>query len=226
MDRTNDPIDEYTLAAFMAGTLSRERREEVASYLAQNSDARELLQMAYEALNAARSAEPVPEEQAPVVRAAAPPRPPRPREAERAATPPRALRRLGGLRRYMAAAAVVFTVGISLRLAFGPPTDALRSQPAETMAMTVQVDASDLEFVWSNVPDAYEYRLVIWDLQEARVVARHETTGNALAEDDPFVASLRPQLAAGKPYTIRIDAIDAQNRLILSSDALEFTPRD
>ena len=53
-------IDEYTLAAFLSGRLSEERRRDVVAYLAENADARVLLCMAGEALEAARQPRPAP----------------------------------------------------------------------------------------------------------------------------------------------------------------------
>jgi hypothetical protein len=55
MDQSLSGVDEYTLAAYIANTLSRQRRAEVTAYLAANADARELLRMAYEALEAAKN---------------------------------------------------------------------------------------------------------------------------------------------------------------------------
>lgn len=48
-------VDEETLAAFLAGTLSAPRRAAVLAELNDDADARELLAMAHQALDAARS---------------------------------------------------------------------------------------------------------------------------------------------------------------------------
>ena len=45
MKHTQHPIDEYTLAAFLSGSLSEEQRREVVAYLAENADAREYSSM-------------------------------------------------------------------------------------------------------------------------------------------------------------------------------------
>lgn len=218
MDQTNQLIDEYTLAAFIAGTLSKQRRDEVIAYLAENAEARELLHMAYQAMETARQTDEI----AGPARVADRPAHLPAREADRTPARP-ALRRLHGLSRYVVATVVVFTIGLGLRLAFGPPTDALRSPlPAQSSELTVQVSPSDLVFTWNHIPDAYQYRVVIWDPQEARVVARHETATTRLDEESAFVRELRAQLADDHTYTIRIDAVDAQNRLIQSSESIEF----
>ena len=234
MDRTNQAIDEYTLAAFLGGTLSDQRRAEVIAYLAQNADARELLQMTYEAMQAARpdgasaapplshaaGAAPASVPQAASAPEAVAVTPAASREAAR-----RPARRFTGLRRYAAATVVIFAVGLSLRLILGPPTDALRSPvPAQAGELGVQVSASDLTLRWHAVPEAYRYRITVWDPQEARVVARTETTAPVTDRADAFTIELREKLSPGRAYTLRIDAVDVQNRVLQSSPAVAFTP--
>lgn len=221
MDRTNQLMDEYTLAAFIAGTLPPKQREEVIRYLTENADARELLQMAHDALEASRQTDEM--EELPRVTGDRPLQRP-PRRADRRSVP--AARRMQGLSRYVVATVVVFTIGLGLRVAFGPPTDALRSPiPPEAPQLSVRVSPADLEFQWSRIPDAYHYRLVFWDPQEARVVAQHETPTHRIEGDDAFASDLRERLVAGQTYTLRIDAVDAQNRLIQSSETVQFRAR-
>lgn len=221
MDRQNQVIDEYTLAAFIAGSLTEQRRAEVVAYLADNADARELLHMAYEALEAARATPADADDTRPHDRPARPST----RSSDRGAVRRPAFR-LMGLSRYVVATVVVISVGLGLRITFGPPTDALRSPlPAQSGEMSLQISPASLTFQWQRVPDAYQYRLVFWDPQEARVVARHETSNTALTERDAFVQTLREQLVPGQSYTIRIDAVDEENRLIQSSPSLSFTRR-
>jgi hypothetical protein len=221
MDRTNQLMDEYTLAAFIAGTLPPDQRHEVIKYLTENPDARELLRMAHEALEASRQTDEFDEVAHTKVDRSLH-RPPR-RQDRR---PIAAARRMQGLSRYVVATVVVFAIGLGLRLAFGPPTDALRSPiPADAPQLSVRVNASDLSFQWNRIPDTYHYRLVFWDPQEARVVAQHETLVNRLEGRDEFVNDLRERLVAGQMYSLRIDAVDAQNRLIQSSETVQFRAR-
>ena len=203
-------IDEYTLAAFIAGTLTKKRRQEVIDYLAGNADAREVLHMAYQALGAAQAGDQ--DESASLLRPS--------RSADRPAA--RRLSRIRDIGRYVAATAIVFAVGIVLRMAFGPPTDALRSPlPRNVQGVDVTVTAGP-EFDWSAVPNAYQYRVVIWDPMEARVVGQYETADSEIESGDPIIRDLQPKLRKGDQYTLRIDAIDAQNRLIRSSETVEF----
>lgn len=218
MPDSDQVIDEHTLAAFIAGTLPKNRREEVIAYLAGNSDAREVLKMAYDALEAAQEVN-----QSGDVRST----PPRFRGGAAARKSDRSATRGGLLRgagRYVAATVIVFTIGIVLRLTFGPPTDALRTPlPRESENLQVQVDVADGPvFAWSMVDNAYHYRIVVWDPGEARVVSQYETRDSELGSDHPVVNDLMPRLRSGSSYTLRIDAVDAQNRLIRSSESIEF----
>ncbi len=225
MDRTPQPIDDHTLASFMAGTLPVERRREVASQLAKDENARELLHMAYEAMDATKpfggSVKPVPVERAPQAA---------PRRADR-----RPVRWASGLRRlsrYAAAAVVVLAVGLSLRLAFGP----LNTSPGRTVplvrgtedariAVTLPATVSELAFAWTETPGADHYHVVLWDTEEALPIARHNAATNRIDADEPFVQSLRALLEPGRVYALRIDALDAENRQIGSSGMIEFTLR-
>lgn len=213
-----DPlIDEHMLASFIAGTLSKERRDTVVEYLASNSDAREVLQMAYQALEAARTGEPEIAARSTYSKL-------RPGVRKRSADRPAARNRiLRGASRYVAATVIVFVVGVVLRLAFGPPTDALRSPlPRGAESLEVQVDEGP-EFSWTEVSNAYHYRIVVWDPQEARVVGQYETTDFEVDSTHPIFADLESKLRPGDSYTLRVDAVDAQNRLVRSSETVQFT---
>ena len=219
MNKENQAMDEYTLAAFMAGTLPPARREEVALYLSNNADARELLQMAYEALEAAQAQDTdfdLPEVQIPPSAARV--------RHDRKPTP-LGRRMQSGVLRFAAAAVVVFVVGMGLRVSLGPPTDALRSRQADdALALSVATDGVDGPVVhWNQVPDAYQYRVVFWDPQAADVVGRFETSATRLDHGDAFIQSIRAQANDGRSYTVRVDAYDVQNRLIQTSETVSVT---
>lgn len=218
MNHTSQAMDEYTLAAFMAGTLPPGRREEVALYLSNNADARELLQMAYEALEASQIQDD--DFELPAVG----PAPPRVARVRADRKPTQIKKRMRGLTRFVVAAVIVFTVGVGLRLALGPPADALRSRQADdVLTLSVQADQDGSAVHWNQVPDAYQYRVVVWDPEAAEVVGRHETTGTRLDASDEFLASVRGQSGSGHAYTVRVDAYDVQNRLIQTSETIEVS---
>ncbi len=219
MDHAQQPIDEYTLAAFLSGTLPEDRRREVVAYLAANADARELLCLAQEAMEAAREpvVEPFEVPTAAPPRAASPP----PRALPR---PERPARRLQRLRRVATAALMVVVLGIGLHLGLRLNQDTLRGgEPDQVTELTVRVAKRALQFQWNQIPDAYYYRLVVWDPLEADVVAQHETRSTRLGRDDAFVLSLHSKLLPSRPYKVRVDAMDVQNRLIQSSPLVEFS---
>lgn len=216
MQESDRVIDEYTLAAFLASTLSEARRQEVIAYLADNPDAREVLRMAVDALDAARNGNPVESSSIPF---RAPTLDRRSKKPTR--RPPR--RWLHGPGRYAAAAVFVFVVGVALRLTFGPPTDALRSplqRSGSQLRIEVSVPGPTIE--WSTVENAYRYRLVVWDQQQARVAGQYETSDTEIGVTHAVVQELRGALQPGSTYVLRIDAIDAQNRLVQSSETVEF----
>lgn len=210
-----NPLDEYTLAAFLAGTLSEEQHREVIAYLAENEDARELVCMAQDAMEAAR--QPVTE---PFALPAAPPKPatlpPSPRAPER---PTLSLVRW---QRYAVAAMVLLAITIGLRIGLSGNIDTLRGSE-DAPGITGQVDATTLEMSWNAPPDAYSYHLVVWDVEAAESVAQHDLRATHLDDDDPFVQELHDQLVSGRQYEIRIDALNVENRVIQRSDLLQFT---
>lgn len=55
MPRHLEQVDEYILAAFMAGDLPQSLRQEIMAYIASSDKARDLLSMAYDAMDAAES---------------------------------------------------------------------------------------------------------------------------------------------------------------------------
>ncbi len=223
MNHTQHPIDEYTLAAFLSGSLSEEQRREVVAYLAENADARELLCMAHEALEAAQQ----PAVEQPFT-TAAPEQPAPSREAIRR-TPRPAIRpaipraaRLQRLRRFATAAVMVAVLGIGLRVGLSLNDIDTQRGTDENTPLEVQVSTPALQFQWNEIPDAYYYRLVIWDVEASELVAQHETKSTRLGRNDAFLLSLRDQLKLHRTYQVRIDAMDVQNRLIQDSELVSF----
>ena len=127
------------------------------------------------------------------------------------------------VRHFATAALMVAVLGLGLRLGLSLyNTDALRGD-AQYDRLTVRVSTPVLEFQWNNVEDAYYYRLVVWDIEGAEIVTRHETKSTRLSHNDAFVLALRHKLKTNRLYSVRIDAVDVQNRLIQGSDLVEFT---
>ncbi|MFQ5569320.1 MAG: hypothetical protein ACE5G0_06570, partial [Rhodothermales bacterium] len=208
-------IDEYTLAAFLAGTLPEARRREVAAYLAENADARELLCMAQEALEAS---------QQPVVEPFSLPTAATPLSGKATERSPRPAVRRHLVRQFATPALMVVVLIIGLRIGLGLNTDQLRGD--ETQELTVRVSTPALQFRWTDIDDAYYYRLTIWDMDEATTVAQHETRSSRVGRNDAFVLSLLPQLESRGTYGIQIEAVDVQNRSIQRSKITEFTVQE
>ena len=242
MKLTMHSIDEYTLAAFLDGTLTSARRQEIRAYLAKNADARELLKMAYEALEAAEEPalfdQPELAETAPLLPASQDlPMPLGPRSDKQARNSDREARR-GRVKptlRLVPYAAVVLIVAASAfflwpseaPLEAGTSARVLRSAPGaadlERLELVVHVSTPALRFRWNKIPDAHEYRLNVVDLQSFRVVKRHTTKENSLDTDNPFVEELRKTLDAERLYGLSINAVDVRHRGIVDSDLIHFT---
>lgn len=226
MNRADSTFDEYTLAAFMAGSLSDERRQEVIAYLAENAEARELLVMAYQALDASEDGTPLPFDVPAFPQATPQPVAPAPDRAPRVQD--RTARRFTWKRmsRYAATFVVVFALGVSLRLVVGPPTSDTSSDfPGPVRDGTEQVGLNltfeqDLIFSWNALEEANEYRLVVMDVATAEIMANHTTKANRLDSNDAFIQSLKTQLTPGKTYSLSIDARDMANNPLLK-DAIE-----
>ncbi len=218
MSREKQPIDEYTLAAFLSGTLPQDRRHEVMVYLAENADARELLCMAGEAMEATQ--QPVTEPFTLPQKTTAPPR--REDRAPTTAATPSPLRKQRLRQATLGAVVVVFlSVGLYVGLPLNK-TDTVRGNTLDD-GLTVQVSTPALQFEWNEVEDAYYYSLVIWDVDAAELVAQHETKSTRLGRNDAFVLSLHRDLEMNRRYEARIDALDVQNRRIQSSKMVEFS---
>jgi hypothetical protein len=220
-------VDEHTLAAFLAGTLTETRRREVAAYLDGDPEARDVLRMASEALQAARSEEPAGRSSL-VARTPALQRAQRSAQrsvqhsAQRSALP--AVRsNIRGAGLYASAASFVFGVGLVLWFALGPPLEAFRPPPLPDHArLSVELSYPGPTIAWQPVEEAFRYRLVVWDQRRADVAGSYRTTDHELGSSHEIIQALREDLQTGRTYVLRVDAIDARNRRVQSSATVEF----
>ncbi|HYE59262.1 MAG TPA: hypothetical protein VD948_12190 [Rhodothermales bacterium] len=188
-----EPVNDSLLAGFLAGTLTPDQRTHVVRYLADNVEAREVLRLAHQALHA--SDQPVQAPSRPPVRHARP--------------------RVPALARYALLLALVFSGGALIRVVTNPGTDELRSRPGETAASALKPVLRGDALQWAPVEEAAAYELVLWDPQEARVLHRVKTTETRT--DETFAAAFRA-LPVTRTVAVRVDAFDAENRLLASSD--------
>lgn len=204
------PIDEYTLAAYLADTLPEDRRAEVSIYLAENAEARELLCMAQEALDVVDKPEVVG----------------RPTFSLRADRPAKRLQPVfGGIKRHALAIAAVFLImsGVGLYTMMPPSFDTVRSSVEGTSEFNLTISVQELAFEWSAIPETDYYKITVLDPLEIDVIGKHQTRATTLDSSDPFIFSLLPKLTPQYIYSVRLDAYDKENRLIQSSDMVEFS---
>lgn len=190
-----EPVNDSLLAGFLAGTLTPDQRTHVVRYLADNAEAREVLRLAHQALHAS--------EQPTMMQA--PSRPP----------VRHARHRVPALARYALVLALVFSGGAILRVMVWPATDELRSQPGQVEGPALRPVLQGSALQWAPVAEATAYELVLWDPQEARVLHRVQT---AQTRTDEAFARVFQALPPGRTVAVRVDAFDAQNRLLASSD--------
>lgn len=216
MDDNLKPIDEQTLAEFLAGTLPEHRRAEVIRHLIASEDARELLKMSCYALETSKqevgSRKPSRVDLPPAVLSRTDRNPVR-----------RAIRK-PLFTRFVPLTALVLVVGFGLYFSLGPSTDTLRSPDnPEVLELNAPESLSRLAFDWEDVPDTYRYHVVVWNPLEASIVAEFDLNQSEIAHDDATGITLREILDVDRTYAIHVDAIDAQNRLLISSPMVEFS---
>ncbi len=189
-----EPVDDQLLSAFIAGAVTPEQRAHVLRHIARDADAREIVGMARQAMGTV--------------------------DAEaRLALAPRRARRAPWLVRVTLGAVLVLASGAGLRIALQAPasaTDTLRADTAET-ALTVRTEGDG--FRWTVVPGAARYEIVVWDAATAAVTAR--TVSQTTETGQAFADVLRSARASETPQQVRVDAFDAENRLLASSPLTE-----
>ncbi|MEM6646903.1 MAG: hypothetical protein AAF730_11700 [Bacteroidota bacterium] len=207
MPHTPPRIDEYTLSALLAGTLSDQEHQEALQLLAEDESAQELVAMASIALGAT----PTP----PVDRGAA---------ADRKARPARLRRRVFWTAASTFAVLFAFSLGIFVDgpAATDPANEVrtLRTQEGERLVPVIST--STLELKWEAVEDAYSYDVQIWDADRAELVGETVIKTNALKRSDAFVQELSEKLEAGRTYSLHLYATNAENRRIIESVPTDF----
>jgi hypothetical protein len=128
-------------------------------------------------------------------------------------------------------AALLVSVGVGLRQALmtpdpiAPLTDTYReAAPDSNLEVSISSALTDLRFSWNAIEAADRYRVVVWDLERAEMVGRYVVTEPAFDGTTPEMVELKSRLSAGSLYAVRVDAVDKQNRLLGSSESVEFTP--
>src|SRR5690606_21874372 len=123
-------------------------------------------------------------------------------------------------------AVFLIAAGLGIRLALQPGDMSLRGDDSEFIELSLPRSSSDLSFNWEDTPDAYRYFLVIWDAEAARIVAEYETKTSEIDPDGDFAGELAEKLDPGRSYAVRVDAIDARNRLLESSRTESFVLKE
>jgi hypothetical protein len=202
-------IDEYTLAAYLSGRLGPTRRHQVAEFLAENSEARDLLVAANQLLESegdgdARS----------VGGMSAVSLPPRKRPLLRGD------RRLGvlfwttlvvvGLTAFATTSFIAVRVGMDV---------GSRSIPTAAVDPDwwLEVQGPFEGIAWDAVPDVDRYRVMFWDEAQSGLLGQIEAAVPYLDYQD-----IGPHLQPIASRRIWIDALDAEGHLIKRSRSIQL----
>ena len=201
MRLTSRGIDEYTLAAYLAGRLAPARHREVADFLARDEDARDLLVAANQLLESEGDGQPS-----------------RPPTLSSVDLPPRSKPLLSGSRRLsvmlwttvslVCLTAFVTTILVAFRVGLDAgAADAAAAQVDQSRMVSVTGPFGSLS--WVGDPDAAYYRIVVWDVSTQRTVGEVES-------DVPYLdyQSLEGFLREAGPRRVWIDAHDADGRML------------
>ncbi|MBO6574804.1 MAG: hypothetical protein JJ896_05280 [Rhodothermales bacterium] len=200
MRLTSRGIDEYTLAAYLAGRLAPSRRREVADFLARNEDARDVLYAASQLLETEGDGQDT-----------------RPPTLTAVSLPPKRKPLLTGSRKlsvllwttvglvcltaFVTTILVAFRVGVDAGAAnlAGPRTD-----PSSLVTVTGGFEGLS----WQAAADAEAYQVVVWDDAQDAVVGQVES-------EVAFVSYESLQGFLGEnPRRVWIDAYDDSGRLL------------
>lgn len=194
MRGTEQTIDEYTLASFLAGELSPGRRRQVARLLAENEEARELVLAARQLLDDHPAGEAM-------------------RHHLLAPHRVRLAIWIAGIS--VLVVAVAATTMLAAR--FRDEVVALRSPspPLEDASWRVDLAVSDGYIEWQAIPDV-SYYVVFWDPEKGQVAVR--TAASGLGHD--LGATVLP--TTDSPYSVWVEAVGPDGTLVKRSRAIPF----
>lgn len=199
-------IDEYTLAAYLAGRLSESRRKEVADFLKSDEDARGLIFAANQLLES--EGDGLSTERPPLTSVAMPPRKkPRLSGATRLGVMLWTTVTLVCLTAFLTTVIVAYRAGVDRGLA-----DVAVSQGDPERMITLGGGFETLD--WRDVPGASRYRLVVWDDETAAVVGRVDSDVPSL--DQEGIAGFLSESA----HRVWFDAFDSEGRLLERSRSI------
>ena len=200
-------IDEYTLAAYLAGRLSPARRSEIADFLRFNEDARDLLYAANQLLESEGDGR---AQSTPLLSSVA--IPPRKKPLLTAS------RRIGVLlwtsivlvclTAFLTTVVVAYRAGVDRGLA---EVTVGATAPSRMMALQGPFVALN----WADIRDAAHYRIVVWDDAQAAVVGQVESDVPTLDFE-----GLAGFMEEGAVRRVWMDAFDSEGRLLERSRSL------
>jgi len=202
MPRSLEPSEEYILAAFMSGELPDSLRQEIIAYLAGHEQARDLLAMAQEAMEAVETGDGSARMAAPSPSFSPGLRLPQFRGRLSGIKAPVTERNLWKITAFFAGAVLVLTVVVAaLALSTSRLQQALVGQP-----WAPTVNGSELTLEWDRVPGASVYQVMQYDpdSEQAAIIGRTESQYADLMSMAPHI------LAPSRPIWIMAFGPDGQ----------------
>ncbi|GEM_PF-916032 len=214
MPRHLEHADEYILAAFLAGDLPASLRKEIASYIAENDSARDLLSMAQQAMEISESGDGStyvsPDVPTPVS--------PKRISRRRIEPPVIGVGSLWKVTALFAGAVLILTITVAI-LAM----DSTRPGSLSGGEWIPSVSAEQLNLSWEAKDDAVMYQILVMDpaTGEARVLSGTNQTNYSISA----ASGLEPTengLTVGVEYRMWILAFDENGDILSRSDPIPF----
>jgi len=207
MSRNREQIDEHILAAYLSGDLPSSLRREIASYIAHNDDARDLLAMANDALDVADSGDGAAVRSTPSIR--------RPRPAVWNGTDEDvrgdAENSLWKVTALFASAVLVLTIIVAVLVFNG----GIPRNTSSFKSWTPHIATASMQIGWPVQPGASEYHVVLYSEASGERTLLHKT------QDTSYVLNEEETVLTGSDmYSIWILSIDVLGEVSGRSTAL------
>ena len=217
MSRPNEHIDEHILAAFLTGNLPAPLRREIASYIAQNERARDLLTMANDAMEVVDSGDGLGDgsgirlgdgfshrkRRSPHHRAHVP--------VSVASQEDESNTTLWKVATLFGASVLLLAITVGV-LAFEYRSNTWTPQSAP---WAITVSSSELHIAWLSRPDAAFYDVMIRNQETGENVLLVHTTETAAD-----ISNFSDQISGRTPYELWIQASDADGEVVGQSEPL------
>lgn len=213
MSRPSEHIDEHILAAFLSGNLPAPLRREIATYIAQNERARDLLSMANDAMEVVESGDGMSSGMGDGFQERKKKSSPRriPRPVSFPSQSEGSDNTLWKVATLFGASVLLLAITVGL-LAFEYRTETWGPKPTP---WAVSVTSSALQINWLSRPEAASYDVILRNQESGENVLLART-----ADTSVDISAFSEQIAGRTPYQIWIQAIDSSGEVVGESESI------